>query len=372
MNKIAQKADKKLADNTASGGVREASLHSVKKAKSRQQSSKPEDTGTGVTNLAFLSAVFHTIPDGANVWGTSCTNPPDTAAPGVWKGAPFRKRSLTKKSNYTSGKANTFFTVSTFKPGADGLVSRSKGNFAAAHVIVCDDIGSGPSAKIPLDKIALPGSYVIETSPGNCHVGYVLDKPVTDAGLINGVVDALIHQGLASENDPGMKGVTRYVRLPVGVNNKTKYDPPHQHVLKEWHPERRYSLQEIIDAYGLKLAPPTPERSFTRIKVEIADDPYVKVLGELGLILTGELRGEHGNMLDILCPFHEEHTDRVDEGAVYFVSSGFKCWHGHCENRTFKDVKEKLFKDHWVDTDEIDHRLRALRVGSLAEEAADD
>ena len=330
------------------------------------------NAGTGVTNLDFLRAVFHTIPDGAQPWGTSFTQPPDKAPPGVWKGGPFNKRSLTGKSNYTRGDANVFFSLSSYKSGADGQASRSKDCFAAAHGVVCDDMGGGASAKIPYEKIVLPGSYVLETSPDNHHVGYIFDKPVTDADLFNRVVDALVHQGLASENDPGMKGVTRYVRLPVGTNNKTKYEPPHRHVLKEWNPERRYSLEEITDAYRLDLAPPTPKRNFTPIKIDIADDPYVKVFADLGLILTGELRGANGNMLDILCPFHEEHTDRVDEGAAYFVSSGFKCFHGHCVDRTFKDVKEKLFKDHWVDTDELDHRLRALSVGILVQEKADD
>jgi hypothetical protein len=325
------------------------------------------ETGSSVTNLAFLTAAFHTIPDGALLWGTSFTQPPDKAPPGVWKGGPFKSRSLTGKSNYTHGDANTFYVVSTFLPDIDGQVSRSKSKFAAAHVITLDDIGSGPSAKIPWERIKLPGSVVIETSPGNCQVVYILLVPVTDADLFNRVVDALIHQGLASENDPGMKGVTRYVRLPVGTNNKTKYDPPHRHVLKEWNPDRRYSLEEIIDAYGLVLAPPTTERDFATVKIDIADDPYVKVFGDLGLILTGEIRGENGNMLDILCPFHAEHTDRVDEGAVYFLGGGFNCFHGHCVDRTFRDVKEKFRNDHWVDTDELDHHLSSLRVGPRVE-----
>jgi len=320
---------------------------------------------TEVTNLDFICAAYHTVLKDALLWGTCFTQPPDRAPNRVWFGGVLTLRSLTKRNNYTSGTANVFYAVSTFFPDADGQVSRSRSHFASAHVITIDDVGDGPSAKIPWDRIKLPGSVVVETSPGNCQVVYILLIPITDADLFDRVIDALIHQGLSEDNDPGMKGVTRYARLPVGTNNKTKYDPPHRHVLKEWHPDLRYSVEEIIDGYGLDLTPPKPERKFIPIKIDIADDPYVNIFGELGLILTGELRGEHGNMLDILCPFHEEHTDRVDEGAVYFVSSGFKCFHGHCENRTFKDVKEKLFRDHWVDTDEIDHRLRGLNVGSL-------
>ncbi|MBT4017630.1 MAG: hypothetical protein HOE62_06745 [Alphaproteobacteria bacterium] len=320
-----------------------------------------------VTNLNFICALFHTVSKGALLWGTSFTQPPDEAPNSVWYGGVLTFRKLTGRNNFTSGKANVFYTVSSFFPDDDGNSSRSKPYFAAAHVITVDDVGDGPSAKIPWNRIKLPGSIVIETSPGNCQVVYILLVPITDANLFDRIIDALIHQGLAEKSDPGMKGVTRYARLPVGTNNKTKYDPPHRHVLKEWQPDLRYSVEDIIDAYGLYLAPPTPQRDFNSVKIEVEDDPYIEVFGDLGLILTGELRGESGNMLDILCPFHEEHTDRVDEGAVYFIGGGFKCWHGHCENRTFKDVKEKLRDDHWVDTDELDHNLRRLRVGPLAE-----
>ena len=319
-----------------------------------------------VTNKVFMGAVFHTLPLGAYVYGTAFKQPPDLAPKGVWFGGVITDRSLTKRTNYTRGDCNTFYVVSSFFPDKDGNVYRRKANFAAAHIVTLDDIGSGPSAKIPESKVVLPGSYVIETSPENCQVGYILSSPVTDADLFNRTVDALIHQGLASASDPGMRGVTRYVRMPVGINNKTKYDPPHRHVLKEWHPERQYTLQDIIDAYGLDLAPPTPERSYSSVTIDIDDDPYVKVLSDLGLVLTGDIKdlGDGRQMLDILCPFHHEHSDRAEEGAAYFIGAGFRCFHGHCENRTFKDVKRKLRDDHHIDTAEVSNKLKAAQFAA--------
>ncbi len=314
------------------------------------------------TNKTFIDDVFHTLEPEAHIWGTAFKTPPDQSPNGVWFGGVITDRSLTKRTNYTRGDCNTFYTVSSFRPGKDGKVYRRKDNFAAAHVATLDDIGDGASAKISWDKVVLPGSFVIETSPDNCQVGYILCEPERDADLFNRVIDALIHQGLASASDPGMAGVTRYVRMPVGINNKTKYDPPHRHVLKEWHPERRYTLQDIIDAYGLDLAPPTPERTFNRVTIDVADDPYVKILGELSLILTGEIRdGSNFKMVDILCPFHDEHTDRVDEGAIYVIGGGFDCKHGHCEDRDIHDLKAKLRKDHGVDTDALDAAASAAR-----------
>jgi hypothetical protein len=324
----------------------------------------------GITNKEFKEGVFHTVPDGACVYGTSFTHPPDQAPPGVWLGGPIRQRSLVKRSNYTSGEANTFYVVSTFYPDADGRCRRSKDSFAAAHVLTIDDVGGGPSAKIPWDKIKLEPSFVIETSPGNCQPGYILETPEADADYFTRVVKAMIAQGLAEDKkDPGMVGVTRYVRMPVGLNNKTKYDPPHQHVLKEWRPELRYTLQDIVDAYGLDLAPPARERTertyqtHTPVTIDALADPYIPVLNQLGLILTGKIR--NGNMLDILCPWHEEHGDRPDGGTVYFLGGGWDCKHGHCEDRTSREFRQKLAEEHPFDPDEFDHIIRACRVGSV-------
>ena len=318
-----------------------------------------------ITNKTFADAVFHTIPEGAYKYGTTFKEPPDLAPNGVWFGGVIKDRSLKGRSNYTSGEANCFYVVSSFYPDADRKVYRRKAQFAAAHVVTLDDIGDGPSAKISWDKVILPGSFVIETSPDNCQVGYILKTPETDADYFNRTVDALIEQGLASPTDPGMKGVTRYVRFPVGTNNKTKYDPPHKHVLKEWHPERRYTLQDIIDAYGLDLAPPTPERTFSSVAIDINDDPYVKVLNDLGLILTGKIKtlGDGRQMLNILCPFHEEHPDRADEGAAYFIGGGFLCFHGHCDGRTFTDVRTRLRDKFEVDIRVLDTEMVRAREG---------
>lgn len=312
-----------------------------------------------MNNKTFTQGVFHTLPKGAFVYGTSFKEPPDLAPNKVWFGGVVKNRSLIKRSNYTSGEANTFYVVSSFYPDADGRVMRRKAQFAAAHVVTLDDIGDGPSAKISWDKVILPGSFVIETSPDNCQVGYILKTPETDADYFNRTVDALIEQGLASPTDPGMKGVTRYVRFPVGTNNKTKYDPPHRHRCLGWNPERHYTLENIIDAYGLVLAPPTPvfKRS-EGVKVTATDDPYLKCLSDLGLVLTDNPRsGGDFDMVDILCPFHKEHTDRVDVGAVYIIGGGYNCFHGHCIDRRFKDMKVKLADDYGVDTDKLDQEI---------------
>jgi len=320
------------------------------------------------TNKEFIDAVFHTIPKGAYVYGTAFKLPPDLAPNGVWFGGRIKPRSLKGVSNYTSGDCNTFYVVSSFYPNDEGKVMRRKAQFAAAHVVTLDDIGDGPSAKISWDKVSLPGSFVIETSPDNCQVGYILKNPETDADYFNRTVDALIAQGLASPTDPGMKGVTRYVRFPVGTNNKTKYAPPHRHVCRSFNPERRYSLQDIIDAYGLGLAPPTPVFERRSAAVDHTDDVYLKCLSDLGLVLTGKIRDGGGfEMVDILCPWHEEHTDRVDVGTVYMIGGGFKCMHGHCIDKTFKHVKTQLSEAYDVNTDALDLSIEAAYQAKMTQ-----
>ena len=293
--------------------------------------------GRVVDNKEFIDAVFHTILPGAHVWGTAFEMPPEKATNGDWFGGVVTDRALTRKSLYTSGVANTFYAVSTFRENADGQAFRRKANFASAHVITMDDIGSGASAKIPWGKVVLPPSFVIETSPDNCQVGYILDTPVEDAGYFDRTIDALIAQGLAAPNDPGMKGVTRYVRMPVGWNNKAKYGAPWHHVLREWHPERRYGLQDVISAYRLVLAPPQQVRK--QVVMEAQDDVFLKVLARHHLLLTGEVRDAGDiKVVDVLCPWHADHPERGDEGAAYIIGGGYKCWHGTCEGRRFKDV----------------------------------
>ena len=57
--------------------------------------------------------------------------------------------------------------------------------------------------------------------------------------------------------DPGMRGVTRYARLPVGQNNKAKYverlGAPFVHQVVAWEPGLTYTVDQIAAAYGLDL-----------------------------------------------------------------------------------------------------------------------
>jgi hypothetical protein len=51
------------------------------------------------------------------------------------------------------------------------------------------------------------------------------------------------------------------------------------------------------------------------------------------------------NIHRVLCPWHSEHTDRVESGTIVFEPDnngtgwpGFHCHHSHCAGRTIRDV----------------------------------
>jgi hypothetical protein len=288
-----------------------------------------------VSNEAFITEIFGNAPTHAVPWVTGFAEDPLEASGKQWGGAPVTNGALPWM---LGDHANNFMAISTFRKASDGRYHRRKENFAACHLIMVDDVGS----KIGPWKIPIEPSYKLETSPENFQYGYILAEPVTDRALVDRVIQAMIDQGLATDGkDPGMKGVTRYGRLPVGRNTKQKYidrlGAPFIHQLEEWRPERRFTLQEIIDAFELDL---DEVRSY---EYSDTDDPILKDIKEKGLY-KGPVSGKPG-VHDITCPFITEHGDRADSGAAYFQphfdgrdKPGFKCHHGHCEKRTIKDV----------------------------------
>jgi hypothetical protein len=327
-----------------------------------------------LSNKDFIAGVFHDLPLGAHVYGCAFNGPPEDANPGVWMGSPLTARTINGKNNYTRGDYNAFYVVSSFFPDAEGRVRRRKAQFAAAHTICIDDLGDGMSAKIPWSSVKLPPSYVIETSPSNCQAGYILNRSQPDADKYNRVVDALIFQGLSAENDPGMKSISRYMRLPKGRNHKKKYGEPWTHIVRHWEPELKYSLENIIAPYGLKLAPPQPVyKKSGGVKIDIADDPYVKILSDLGLVLNATPRsGGEFDMLDIMCVWADTHTDRIDEGTVYIIGSGTTvCHHGHCHHKRNKDFKQTLHDVHGVDVDALDEQLKNLTMAKKHRQVED-
>jgi hypothetical protein len=296
-----------------------------------------------ITNAEFLHVLFKDAPRGAVPWVTGFSEDPYKANGEHWAGAPVTNGTLPW---CIKEDRNTFMAISTFykrnEPRGEKTITRyrrRKKNFAACHLLMVDDVGT----KIQPHEIPLEPSYKLETSPGNYQYSYLLAEPCTDRERVEKVLDMMIAKGLAVDGkDPGMKGVTRYGRLPVGQNTKTKYieklGAPFVHQLEEWHPERQFRLEDIIEAFELDISSAGPEED----KQE-EGDLILKALKERGL--TKNPIGGKPGVWDITCPWVSGHTDEIDNGTAYFQpffdgrdKPGFKCHHGSCEGRNVKDL----------------------------------
>lgn len=302
-----------------------------------------------ITNEEFLEGVFPEMPDGAAAMVCSFAGDPAAEDRTKWSARPWSYGDRIGPRTTT----NNYLAVSSFYPDPEtGRYRRRKVGFARLHAVMLDDLGSGPGAKLPMRHAErLPVSALVETSPDN-YQGWLFveaEDAADSRELAERLIARMIDQGLAANTDPGMAGVTRYGRLPNGINGKPKYlrdGKPFRVRCVRWNPEFRYTVAEIAQAFGLDLsAPPTPARPAPSLRdAHRAIDSFatlLEVLAEHGLYQAHLGEGRHA----ITCPWIEQHTDRADSGTALIEPGplnhwfgAFRCWHGHCEQRRLGDV----------------------------------
>lgn len=298
------------------------------------------DNLLAVSNADFLAAVFAAVPEGARPGVVSFPGNPADVPSKAWFARPAGAA--------TPPSANNYFGLSSYFNDEAGQFRRTKKTFAALHAVMLDDLGT----KVDCERVTLPLSWLIETSPGNYQAGFVLADPINDASTADRLMTAIIGAGLC---DPGASGPTaRLARLPVAINGKTA--PAFECRLAEWSPDRRYSVQELVDGLGLELPEAgRPKKSRTRAErpADAHDDvyiaapaanPVIKALREKGLYKLPLGNGKH----DITCPWVSEHTDAHDGGTAYFEPDdgfplgGFKCMHSHGDRLHIRDLLTHL------------------------------
>ncbi len=197
------------------------------------------------TNTEFLAAIFSgSGPARPRVTGFA-GHPKDEANRRNWAGRPWSPGTAADGPGL-----NWYFTLAVFE-------GRRK-NAAAAraiHGIMLDDIGTKAAPLSRLDPC--PPSIVVETSPGNFQAFYLFAEPATDHAAVGALLAQAQAAGLC---DPGATSPeTRWCRLPFGVNGK--HEPPAPCSLVAWHPERRFTIDQIRQGLGLAPAAPPPPRA---------------------------------------------------------------------------------------------------------------
>lgn len=309
----------------------------------------PDGTKTDITgrtdlvsNGEFLRTVFGNLVDALPVV-VSFEGNPATAPARVWFGRPWQSTSEVAASLPDS--ANNYFSLAVFRPDEAGKVRRQKARFQALYAVMLDDIGS----KVALERLTLRPSWLLESSPDNYQAGYLLDEQLTDGGVADRLMSAIVAAGLC---DPGASGPrARLARLPVAVNGK--HTPPFRCRMVEWSPDLRYSVEDLIDGLQLEMAPKSRStRQSTRDshqRPSDGDPVWIPRPEENGVLVALRDRALYKAPLgdgkhDITCPWVGEHTGAVDGGTAYFEPDdnwpigGFKCLHGHCANRHVRDL----------------------------------
>jgi len=286
-----------------------------------------------VSNEEFLNAIFgqHATHAHVTCFSYDPGNIPADQHLKAWKGDYFSRYSLQPNTNQ-------YFTISTFAADEKGVARRRKALYQRTHCIVLDDV----KEKLALEqaqKLPRP-SWILETSPGSEQWGYILTHPATDRHRVENLLDGLVANGLAPEGrDPGMKGVTRYVRLPEGINNKASKlvnGEAFQCRLLLWEPFNTATLEALALPFAVNL---DAERRESRVDgaADVAGHPLLTVAD---LVRIKEVRSD--GRFDITCPWVDEHTGGDDSGTAVFTNAdgsiGFKCHHGACQERTGRDL----------------------------------
>ncbi|MBG0801267.1 AAA family ATPase [Methylocystis sp. H4A] len=262
-------------------------------------------------------------------------------------------------------ESSNYFTVSIFALAADGKFRRTKELFIRQFVFVIDDVGTKLS-EAEVRAVMPPATYELETSPGNWQYGYRLTNG-TDARALDALICAIVDDPdiNPSLKDPGMKGVTRVARLPVGSNNKDNWKDedgkgwPHR--MAVWNPEIAYSVEDLAFWLGVDLS----EESLAKFKdvsgarratsEELGADPILKLFDMKEMLL--DATPNDNGFVSVVCPWAAEHSDSRNEAGYRPGSGGFQCHHGHCESRNMNDLRA------WV----AEHVTPAEQAQALAE-----
>lgn len=356
--------------------------------------------------VEFLTALQSTIPDDERVmagYAEEATVQTDATGKKVnagWWPVPWRA------DKYINDKANCYACISssikTPNPKTGELrFWRGEASFGHGLALMVDDIGSGKGSKGGLDVIhfynILKPTATVETSPGNFQLWYFLDAPEPSLRRFKAFLTSFVTNVLKKGGDNTIKDVSRYGRMPCGVNNKRadgvlKYPvvnaagkaAPYEVELKDADYTRRYSIEDIARAFAFEVVVPTVQA----LRIDEAeykhDAQWLRMAEKIcGAAKMGE--GSGGDVVlnmsgkyRIRCPWGDEHTNSDPYGAYFRgpipgadVEFVFGCGHDTCRKEhkrtwaTFVDeiVMPKIYGD--LDAANKDEKLIRQLIRSM-------
>jgi hypothetical protein len=304
----------------------------------------------------FLAEMYRYAPEGSVVMACQFRGDPNDDIKGKWVARP-----VSKVSSFDDG-ANVYLAVSSMHKNERGEYRRRKENFAAGLLLMIDDIGTGPGSKFPLSLIsnAAP-TAMIETSPNNFQAVYMFSHAVTDAAQFEALVNGFIAKQFLGR-DTGMAGINRVFRPPYGVNGKRKYNG---HIVRaaEWNPLKRYHITDLAAAFGINLDEQTRYRAPRGATLGKAEGIKAFVAARQVLRDSGMLKRDEPDMAgwqDVICPWTENHTGGVNNGAGIREpaeenawAGAFRCHHGSCEGKGWAALTDWISEHQEVITDSI-------------------
>ena len=294
-----------------------------------------------LTNADFLTELAVDMPQDERLiccWFSGDPSKDASWVPRAW--APWERV-------FVPNNRNIYVAISSFRANARGEFRRQTNLFGHGLALMVDDIGT----KVNPDVIkVLQPTALIETSLNNYQAWYFLNPPATNRDHFAAVIRAFIHQQLLG-NDPGMAGVNRVGRLPIGINGKPKANDWSVKT-HEWRPQIRYTTQQLLSAFKLNLTIETKSTDIARkAAAQRAPDRIAAFRAMVTWLEQNNMFKAHdfniGGWRELHCPWRDNHTDRADTGAALGypnVENGwygaFQCHHGHCQSLTLRNLTD--------------------------------
>lgn len=127
-----------------------------------------------VSNNEFLRAIFSDSTNEECPMLVSFAGNPNEVIASKWYGKPWDGDSSTMSF---SPNVNNYFSLGRYRRNDKGEYRRQKAQFVGLYAVMLDDIGS----KVAIERLTLPPSWLIETSPGNHQAGYLLNDPLASS-----------------------------------------------------------------------------------------------------------------------------------------------------------------------------------------------